>query len=152
MTVNVGDVVVAEPMPWDVFLLTMIGVNGFLAAVSLAGFVTFQVTKGLYWFLKEFFNLDPVERLRILINGFVPLVLSMLCCTLATEGGYAQWTPNLAFGAFQVGLVVGFGPYLGISVGKAAVRGTRQIVERAKSGRADQADQANQVGKESQEG
>jgi hypothetical protein len=147
---NLGEAVMAEPMAWDAFLLTMIGVNGFLAAVSLAGFIAFQVTKGLYWFLKEFFNLEPLERWRILINGFVPIVLTMLCCVLATAGGYARLTPNLAFGAFQIGLIVGFGPYIGISVGKAAVQGTKRIAARHKteSTQAGQAEQTAQPGKE----
>lgn len=147
MILDVAEVIVAEPMPWDVFLLTMIGANGFFAAVSLAGFVTPLALKGIYWFLREFFNLEPLDRWRILVGGFVPIVLTMLCCVQATFEGYAPMTPNLAFGAFQVGLVVGFGPYIGISVGKAAVKGTKKIVARNKAENT-QPEQTEQPGKE----
>jgi hypothetical protein len=137
-------------MPWDVFLLTMIGTNGFVAAVSLAGVVSLHVVRALYWFLKQFFNLEPLERWTILINGFAPIVLTGLCCTLATAGGYVAWTPNVAFGAFQIGLVVGFGPYIGISLGKAAVKGTKKIVSRPKQDQSGEAAPAPPVTPEAQ--
>lgn len=126
------EMVPMTPTDLRTFLLTIIGLNGWVAALSATGSAAAAFMAGLYWVLRNYFQITPLDRDRIALNAVCPLLLTQVCWLAAVIGGYASLSADLVFGAIQVGIAVGFGPYLLKAAGKSAVDGSKSAVQKAR--------------------